>query len=42
MDLIDTEFQLICIHGISGSTAAVLSTLILYPFENMKTRMQVL
>lgn len=39
---IEDNFQATLIHGVAGSTAAVLSTTLLYPFENIKTRMQVM
>lgn len=36
------KLQVVCMHGLSGSVAAILSTLLLYPLENLKTRMQVM
>jgi len=38
----EEDIQITFIHGIAGSTAALLSTSILYPLENIKTRMQVM
>lgn len=39
---LEQDIQITFIHGLAGSTAALLSTTILYPLENIKTRMQVM
>ena len=32
----------VSIHGLAGSSAAAVSTLLLYPLENIRTRMQLM
>ena len=37
-----SEAALLLIHGLSGSISGSITTFLLYPLENMKTRMQAL
>jgi len=37
---IDTSLQTL-LHGMSGSMASAMSTFLLYPVENIKTRLQI-